>query len=566
MKKVLFFIPLIFILFYWKNILLGISTKLIAWNDEPFVIWVLQNNIKHFRTLDFAHLYETNALYGFSNSLSFAEHLFFPSLIVTVLSFFISSPIAQFNILFILNHILIYVCAYILLNRFTKNMWALTIGSFFFAFCPYFFTQVGHSQMVFYWPLLLSLYFLLAPKITIKTLIATGVWAGLQFLSSVYLGIIALFIITLFYFVQAIFKKRLPDVCRELGIVILVFFIVSLVSIIGYVRMNLQYHPQRDYGDYVTFAANTTDYFFTHNQNSLLQKALFGKVATKYDKHTVGEMAAFVGVFPLLCIILYFFKFVRVKKMIEFKIPFDETKLFLFLLILCGFIFSLGPRLNVNGYYTGIPLPYHILLKIFPPLGIMRAVARWYFLMSLASGIIVVICIDKLLLVSAFVKKGVIISVLLFLAMYIEFYPSPIGASSKIWITPTTRFLRAQCAHSPAPLLEYPFEISDTQNHRVENLRYRTEILLASTQFACPILSGFSGYEPPKNLQFQSQLLNAKSTNELEILLVQSKFHYVKVDANVIDEQRDKFFQLIQLSAQFKLIYEDNNELIFKLQ
>lgn len=563
MKKAAFLLPLILILFYWKNIILGLSTKLIGWNDEPFVIWVLQNNIAHFRAFDFAHLYETNALYGFSNSLSFAEHLFFPSLIATFLSFFVSSPLAQLNILFILNHALIYICAYVLLGRFVENKWARIVGAFYFSFTPYFFSQLGHFQMIFFWPLLLSIHYLTTPKSTLKSLVLTGIWVGLQFLSSVYLGIMNLFIITLYFFVQLLFKKKVIMVLKEYGIIIVVFFLVSLISIVGYVRMNSQYHPQRDYGEYVTYAANTTDYFFTApRQTSILQRSILGKIASKYNKHTIGEKAAFIGILPLLCILFYFFTLAHNKKIIELKISFTETKLFLFLLIICGFIFSLGPRLNVNGYYTTIPLPYHILLKLFSPIGIMRAVARWYFLISFASGIILTICLQSLLSIRH-IKKWRVGGLILFVLVCFEFYPFPIGASAKTLKTPKTDFLRSQCIRAPGPLLEYPFQINNVMQHIVENLQYRTGILLASTQFSCPIISGFSGYEPKELLSFENELSKGTETNKIDNLLVKKNIRYVMVNKGVIDERKDAFLFLIFSSSQYQNIYEDDEVIIF---
>lgn len=563
MKKAAFFLPLILILFYWKNILLGLSNKLIGWNDEPFVIWVLQNNIVHFRALDFTHLYDTNALYGFSNSLSFAEHLFFPSLIATSLSFFISSPIAQLNILFVLNHVLIYICVYLLLGRFVENKWARIIGAFYFSFTPYFFSQLGHFQMIFFWPLLLSIYYLTAPKSTLKSLVLTGIWIGLQFLSSVYLGIMNLFIITLYLFVQVLFKKNVIVVLKEYGTIIGIFLLVSLVSIIGYVRMNSQYHPQRDYGEYVTYAANTTDYFFSApRQTSILQQLVLGKITSKYNRHTIGEKAAFIGILPLLCMLFYFFALVRNKKVVELKISFTEAKLFLFLLIICGFVFSLGPRLNVNGYYTTIPLPYHILLKLFPPIGIMRAVARWYFLISFASGIIFTICLQSLLSMHH-IKKWRVGVLTLFILVCFEFYPFPIGASAKTWKTPTTDFLTSQCTRSPGPLLEYPFQLENVMQHIVENLQYRTGILLASTQFSCPIISGFSGYEPKELLSFENELINGNDAAKIDNLLATKNIRYVMINKKMINEKQDAFFSHMLSSSLYKNIYEDDEEILF---
>ncbi|MEK7079460.1 MAG: hypothetical protein AAB929_05315, partial [Patescibacteria group bacterium] len=184
-KKILiFFIPVLLIFFYWKNIILNLSTHLYDWHDVPFVIWVIQNNIRHFANLDLNLLYETNAMYPFPLSLSFTEHMFFPSYINFVISWFAKGQIAQFNILLILNHLFIYFSSYLLAGRFSKNIWVKVIFGFFMAFSPYVFSQIGHFQMLFFWPLIFSLYFFFSPKKEMKHHVLIGFLLGLQFLSS----------------------------------------------------------------------------------------------------------------------------------------------------------------------------------------------------------------------------------------------------------------------------------------------------------------------------------------------------------------------------------------------
>ena len=121
MKKLFAVLPFIFgiilILFFWQNTILNISTKMHDWYDGAFMVWTMQNNIKHFASLDFAHLFDTNAMYPFRDSLSFTDHLFIPSLIVFIISLFNKNPLFQFNLVSIINHILVYTSFYILGSR-----------------------------------------------------------------------------------------------------------------------------------------------------------------------------------------------------------------------------------------------------------------------------------------------------------------------------------------------------------------------------------------------------------------------------------------------------------------
>ena len=83
-----------------------------------------------------------------------------------------------------------------------SNIW------FFMAFSPYVFSQIGHFQMLFFWPLIFSLYFFFSPKKEMKHHVLIGFLLGLQFLSSVYVGIMGLFMFVLHFTVQGLFHLK----------------------------------------------------------------------------------------------------------------------------------------------------------------------------------------------------------------------------------------------------------------------------------------------------------------------------------------------------------------------
>jgi hypothetical protein len=216
----LFFVPVLLILFYWKNILLNLSTHLYSLLDVPFVIWVLQNNIRHFANLDFGILYETNAMYPFPLSLSFTEHMFFPSAINLVISWCTRSPVVQFNLLAVFNHLMVYFCFYLLAGRFTKNRNVRIITSAFVSFSPYLIGQSSHSDG-FLLPFRTSLLMFFYEKDQYTSSSRRHV-ACFIYLSSRYLAMHRN--VALFVYMQFLLSKTLQGAALQGAIELIVFF------------------------------------------------------------------------------------------------------------------------------------------------------------------------------------------------------------------------------------------------------------------------------------------------------------------------------------------------------
>jgi len=583
-KKTALILGVVLILFFWKNTILHIGTQSHDWYDGSFMVWSIQTNINHFKNFRFDKIFETNAMYPFPQSLSFTDHLFVPSFIALLISFFSSNPILQFNLLWILNHIAVFLTFYLFAGRFTKNFWSRIIPAFYMSFGPYFFLQFGHLQMVFLWPLFLSLYYLLDPKKSVKSIIVSGIFLGVQFLTGTYLGLLGLTIIFLYFiveiiktiFIKSTFIKKQVFISqlKSFGLFFISFVIVAGVSIYGYLLLNQTYHPKRDQGEYVTFSAHASDYLFPLPlRSSYIYKHL--SHWTDLNKHNYGEQASFVGFVPLLVIGGYIFMSLRgVKRRSNLKgiAPLsrergiarnDKLYLWLGLLIITGFVFSLGPRMNWNGKYLVTPLPYWLVMKVFPPIAIMRAVARWYFLVIFAVSIFMIFGID--LLLHRFKKFTPIIIGGLLVLIFFEFYPSPIQTISRSWKTNSYIFLQKQCQIKSGPILEYPIEYRADDFTYVNNLQYKTNILMSSTLHTCPFLSGFSSYEPRLFLKWKDQFdMNGFDQKTMDILQEQ-KFMYIKINLKALSAKEQQNTTLFIHTKKLELIYKDLEILIYKI-
>ena len=201
-KILVFLSPIFLILFFWRNTIIHLSTHLFDWNTVPFAIWTLQNNLRHMSLLDLTIYNETNAMFPFPLSLSFNEHMYFPSMIIYPISLFTNNAILQFNILAIFNHIMIYFAAFLLIGRFVKDVKAKSLFGLFIALSPFVVSNLGTVYLVFFWPLLLSFYFLLHPNRQIYHYMLAGLFLGWQCMSSFYLGPGGLIIILLYYLLR----------------------------------------------------------------------------------------------------------------------------------------------------------------------------------------------------------------------------------------------------------------------------------------------------------------------------------------------------------------------------
>lgn len=565
---------IILILNSWSNIITNISTHLPGWYDELFIIWIYQNNIRHFLSFDFANIYETNALYPFKYTLSFAEHMYFPSLLVLIINFFTKNPISQYNILLVLNHVLIFLSSLLFFHKLLKNFTAALFSAFYTSYSPYFFVQLGHFQMIFLWPLFLGLYCLadFFERKKIRMLLGCGLFAGIQFLSSVYLGVMGLAIISLWFATELIMKHgilTLKRVLKNYLIFLLVFILISFVSIYGYILVNTEHHIKREYKEYLIYSADLLDYLFPpRNQFSLLYSSGIINNFQNYNRHTEGEFAAFPGILAIIfAIYIIMPKITLGKQILKFQYSLNKTQVFSTVLILVGIIFSLGPRLFIGGVFSDLILPYAAVLKSFPPIGIIRVLARWYFLVILGFSILLGLGYIKLekRLFMPYEPAKKLLPIFIFLLLAAEVYSiQPFGSIYKNWSDNSYEFVKRDICKQQAILLEYPFHYRNSDADIIKDVNYMAQILLNSTQHNCRILSGYYGFEPSEYIKIRDEFGNGFDDKDIKIIN-NLNINYVKFNNFAITKDEKELVERNKLLAGFKKVYEDKNTTIFKV-
>lgn len=496
LKKSFIYLGLfILILFFvFRDLILNISVNLLDWRDYPYVIWVINQSIVHISNLDFINFFETNVFYPHKLTLMFSDILLPQALILLPLFYLIKNIILSFNIMFLITFILNFIATFLFWKQIFKKEVIAFFGSLFFIFSPFFHLELSHFQMLSFWPYFLAFYFLLKneEKPETKNLIFIGLALTVQFLASVYLSIYLIFSIVVFFFLKIILKRNLKMSFLRIFIIFFIFLITSGIFIKGYIDMKNTYNIKRDIKEYITYSANLSDYLFTSQINSLIHKSSIMQAWNKADKNW-SVHSSFPGFLIFILSIPALFSLTKNRNLLSIKLELDKEKLFFLALITAGFLFSLGPRLNFNGNYAHIPLPYSVVVKFIPISEAIRVPARWSFLFFLGFVYFSLITLDKL---ERKPYSKFILS-LVFIFFILEYLPTNIKSTQRSFINNDYQILKNMCLGNKKVLLELPVTHLNAYPNIIEGLEYISRVEIASTYHECNIVNGYSGYDLP---------------------------------------------------------------------
>lgn len=533
------FLGLLIIVF--RSLVSNISSNLYSWLDFPYVIWLIYQGIGKISNFSFANFGATNAFYPLKDSYYFSD-LFLPQAVGAYpFSLFIKNPVLVVNIVFVLTFVLNYVSLFLYWKLFFKKNWQCFLASVVLIFSPFLQLQFGHFQMQSYWPLFFSLYFFCKNKnFNLKDLFLSGLFLVVQFLSSVYLSVFLIFTLCLKTLINIISKKNIKEIKSILS-VFLVFLIAAAYFIYGYIQVKKNYSFVRDYGEYVTYSAHVSDYFFTSGINSVVSNSLIYKKWNSFNKHDWGEMAAFPGFAVTIAVLFYLFKISYKEKVLKIKIKLNNDDLFFILLLIFGLLFSIGPRINFNGAYSGIPTPYTFLIKYIPFFDSVRGLARWSFLFyfGLSYFFVKYLSNKKIWLIFIFV--------IIFL---LENFPLSLISTNENYIDSNSDYiLNNYCSKNKAVLLEIPMNHLMVGTGVIDGLNYISKRQLASIYTNCLLVNGYSGYEPPEQTKYYEDVDNALSNKKLDkflTLLKNRNITFVRITPElIVANKKDNYLEVI---------------------
>jgi len=563
LKKILLisFLFLIIIFFEFRDLIFNIKNSFINWGDSPFIAWQITITRDKILNLDFSRIPTTNSHYPFKNSLFFTD-TFIGQAIMGLPLFFIKNPVLLHNLIFLITIFLNYLTSFIFFGKVFKSPISGILGSIFLNNSFYFFDQIIHLQTICFWPMILNLYFLFKLRERkfshlFKTSFLVGIISSFQFYLSVYLAIFNLSLIIIFHFFFIFYSFLIKDdkiiliskkIFLSFLIINLTFAIFSFPLIYGYLEFQKTYHQIRDLNEIIQNSGQLTDYFF------FLPNTFFANLpwVKKYNQFCrfATERVSFPGFVLFFGSLLgIFFQKIRRKK--EFFNVLNQINflfLFFFILILIGFIFSLGPRMMANGKYLEIPLPYLVFLNEFEFLHSIRLTHRWALFLVLG-----------LTYFATFFYSSVKKYILLFFIMIIFLLESipQIKTESFNYFSKAEKFL-TQLNEKDKVLMEYPF----LNLEKGVEIKVETGRLLASVYHKMKLFNGYTGIFI--NDYGTTRIIMEKYFPDEKTVKILSSLNidYLKIDKKYLKSG------VINKAKNFlgKPIYEDEESIIFKIK
>jgi hypothetical protein len=392
--------------------------------------------------------------------------------------------------------------------------------------------QLGHFQMMFFWPFFLCLYFVFIneKRARLKNLIYAGILLSVQFLGSVYISIFLTTALGIFYFVSFVFSQNKLQPIKNLTVILLIFLAVDAVFIKGYLDMKSMYQIKRSINEYIGYSAHLTDYFFVSNNLTLLYSTGITARWEQLNKHIVGERAMFPGFALTILGALSLLVIKKEKSAYSIRLNFDRTRLFFLLILMCGFVFSLGPRISFNGNYSHLPNLYGLPFKVIPLFEAVRAPVRWSYLFYIG---VIFFALSYFSSIRSKTATTIKIAIVVFLVL--EYIPLPITTHAEGYLSPDHNLLRQRCSQEKKVVLELPVTHFGVKSNKgiIEGLNYITKIELASVYHQCDIVNGYSGYDLPHLIDLDVNLNKCfaeNSCDEARNQLDKIKIDYVKVN------------------------------------
>lgn len=537
---IVFFILLI--IFIFRSLLLNISTNLLDWQDYSLMVWITNQNAGHIKNFQINNFFNSNIFYPFEGTMLFSDLLLPSSILTLMFQQFSSNPILVFNLIFFTTLILNIWSSFLLWRLFFKQGLLIFFGTLVSAFSPYFFMELNHFQMINFWPIFFGLYFLFKEQYTVKNSILVGVMISLEFFLSVYLWVFMLFAIGIWYVMQFLYryfqKKFLKNIIVHGFLVLMTISVLSGVFVLKYIQVKQSYDIVRPPEEYILYSAHLSDYLFTTYYKSFLYSTKLANLWNSYNQHNVGESGAFPGIVLLFLSVTGLIILRKKIRSFSILIKLSFYNIYFFILLVSGFLFSLGPRLSINGAYTGIPLPYYALLKFIPLVEPIRANARWMFLLFLGLSYFAVLGLKRL---NSGGKRSLILTIIFSAIFLLEIVPFNKITGKKEYYPVVYNTLEEKCTPDPKILLEYPLSRFTTQNNIIEDLTYKNQLQLASLRHKCKLVNGYSGYTPKDYERYEDQLFWAIERKDEDMfwrLMSERKVNFLKLNKDSLYEDR----------------------------
>jgi len=551
----------VWVTYVFRSLILKPGTTLFDWGDSSYIAWQIITMRDRILALDWGSLPNLNQHYPYPLSAFYSDS-FVGQAIMAVPLFFIKNPVLLYNCSFFITLILNYLAGYWLFKRLGMSSRAGILGTFFLNNSFFFFDQLIHLQTLSYWPTLLLLYFLSNPveeqKIPWLTILISAFFLAWQFYLSIYLGIFALAIYGIFVFTktlwQIIFWVNWQTILKSIFALFLTGALAGLLIYPLYLQYKLfeqLFHQVRDINEILINSTHITDFLFLV-PNTILTKLPPVTRFQLFNHHVAAESIKFPGVILLLGTFIGLF-FTKIKSKakqayIIYEGQFNFLDLFFIILLVVGFVFALGPRLNANGHYLEIPLPYLFFLNKIHVFSSIRLVHRWIFLSLLPMVYFATKFYPKL-------PRLLLFAVLVWFVF--ESVPLNLKAEQRSYLDSGHLYL-AKNASPKDSLLEFPF----LNLERGVPVDYETRTLLASVKHHLQLFNGYTGLFIADQGNLRLTLEKLLPDNQSQALLESLGIDYLKVNKQYLSTEKVK--AIIDWYRN-KVVLNDSDVLLIKI-
>lgn len=425
------------------------DTRLIA-----YIISQVQNNL-----LNHQPLYTGTFFAPYQNTLTYSDLFLTTATITLPFRLLTSSPVAIFNLAYLINSSLTFVTAFYFSHVLTKsNQRALFATSVFFL-SGYHLAYLPHLQVYSLWAVFLALFFFQRRSYSLFFLAFS-----IQMAESLFPLYLILFATTIFYFYQ-------PVSLKSLFFRALPFVPLWLLLLYPYLQLTTTFpEAVRPIRDAAHFSLGIEEIF------------------TKYRS-------------PLLLLLLIISLFFKTSKKLAAH----------YCLLATGLLLSLGPVLKLQGsslkvFDLPIPLPYALFYYTLPGFQGLRTPSRFILLALIAACAIIATRLPKL--------KPVYLLLIITLLLWQADLPRP---GYTINLTPPSVYQTVKALPTNAVILELPILLWNQPGHEIESVRS-----LYSLDHAHRRVGGFSGFAPLAWIDLVEQVnthgLNQDNVSRLRLL------------------------------------------------
>ena len=500
MTKVLFVLLFFFALAAFKTfpLLSHLATHIPSYFplDPLLNTWIMAWDV-HALTRDPLNLFEANIFYPARHALAFSENLLGVVPIFAPIYLLTGNPVLGYNIVFFLSFVLSGCAMFCLAYYWTRAMGPSLVAGTLFAFAPIRFALISRLQLLnFFWAPMALVFldrFLRFQRWRDLTIFAGLYW--LQVLSSVYLGYIITIAVGLYVGYFSLWVDRsllrrtmLPKALTFIGASLLVLLPIYL----PYLKVSQEWGVSRALDEfvysegYIYLSAEPLNYLSA----SSFMADFYRRLLSFADPFAgTPEKWLFPGlVLPALVLVG---SFSSPRSLARERLR--TLRPILWIMLISGFLLSLGPFLILFGEKSAVPLPYLLLFHIIPGFRAVRAPVRFALLMILAAAPLAAMGAARLSeawerrakasSVAAFASPLVPVLVIVLALLELGLKPLPIER------VPTGRQIpevyRWLAAERPGPIVEFPFGLYQDNAY-----------VYFSTSHWLPLVNGFSGFYP----------------------------------------------------------------------